>query len=260
MSNSQSRTSFYHGSAGKIPDKRSAAKSANAFADHLAGLHMQSLTGLAKLFLPNGIWNGKAAERLLSQDASIFGGSPEIHLTFDDGPNPATTPHLLELFETEGVKATFFVIGKQVEKHEQLLLDISKGGHTIGNHTQSHAFLPMLTEKEIEKEILTTNQRIKDITGSEPNLFRPPFGIVDQKTHRLLTEKGMNTVYWSAFSEDWRHIGEHSVVERLYKHAVPGGIMVMHELEPTGNQTIAATAKLIRKLKDRDFSFSALAT
>ncbi len=238
--------------------KASQAKPANALADHLAGLHMESLTGLAKLFLPRGIWKGTSAENPISANASIFGGSSEIHLTFDDGPNPATTPHLLELFEAEGVKATFFVIGNQVEKHEELLLKISKGGHTIGNHTYSHSFLPMLSQKNMEKEILTTNQRIKEITGSEPKLFRPPFGIIDQKVHRLLEEKEMHTVYWSAFSEDWRHIGEHSVVERLFKYAAPGGIMIMHELEPTGHQTIAATRTLIRKLKERDFSFSAI--
>lgn len=236
-------------------------KSKGRFSELLSDLHMEGLTGLAKLILPEGLWNGPNPhiENQVLADASMPGGSREIHLTFDDGPNPATTPYLLELFEEEGVKATFFVIGNQVEKHEDLLLDISKQGHTIGNHTYSHVFLPILSRKKMEKEILTTNQRIKDITGEQPKLFRPPFGIVDKKTHLLLKEQGMKTVYWSAFSEDWRQIGERSVVDRLSKYAAPGGIMIMHELEPTGNQTIGAARKLIRKLRERNYNFSAIA-
>ncbi len=240
--------------------KTKSNKLSELVSDSLAGMHMEGLTGLAKLLLPDGLWKGSTpeVENNLVPSASIAGGS-EIHLTFDDGPNPATTPYLLELFEEEGVKATFFVIGNQVEKHEDLLLEISKHGHTIGNHTYSHLFLPMLSRQKMEKEILTTSQRIKDVTGQQPKLFRPPFGIVDKKAHLLLQEQGMKTVYWSAFSEDWRQIGERSVVDRLSKYAVPGGIMIMHELEPTGHQTIGAARTLIRKLKDRNYKFSAIA-
>lgn len=228
--------------------------------DNFARLHMEGLTGLAKLLLPEGLWKGQQpAETNEGQAAIVSGGNAEIHLTFDDGPNPATTPRLLELFEEEEVKATFFVIGEQVEKHEDLLLQVSKHGHSIGNHTYSHQFLPLLSTTKLEKEILSTNQRIKDITGESPKLFRPPFGIVDTKAHALLKEQGMKTVYWSAFSEDWRQIGERSVVDRLSKYAAPGGIMILHELEPTGNQTIAAARTLIHKLKGRNFRFSAIA-
>lgn len=243
----------------KEPESKS-SRISDLLSDSLAGMHMEGLTSLAKMLLPEGLWKGSApeVEDELLPSASTSGGS-EIHLTFDDGPNPATTPYLLELFEEEGVKATFFVIGNQVEKHEDLLLEISKQGHTIGNHTYSHAFLPMLSRQKMEKEILTTNERIKDVTGQNPKLFRPPFGIVDKKAHLLLQEQDMKTVYWSAFSEDWRQIGERSVVDRLSKYAVPGGIIIMHELEPTGNQTIGAARSLIRKLKERNYKFSAIA-
>jgi peptidoglycan/xylan/chitin deacetylase (PgdA/CDA1 family) len=225
--------------------------------DSLAGWHMEGLTGLAKRLLPAGMWHGQTAKREIELiDDPIYGGTHEIHLTFDDGPNPDTTPYLLELFEEEGVKATFFVIGNQVEKNEDLVLEVSRKGHALGNHTYSHQFLPILSAKKMEKEILTTNQRIKEITGNDPVLFRPPFGIVDKKAHALLLEQGMKTVYWSAFSEDWKRIGERSVVERLSKYAVPGGIMIMHELEP--KQTIAAARSLIRKLKQENYNFSAI--
>ncbi len=236
-------------------------KSNGRFSELLSDLHMEGLTGLAKLLLPTGMWKGANpfVEDALLDSASVPGGSLEIHLTFDDGPNPATTPYLLELFEEEGVKATFFVIGNQVEKHEDLLLEVSKHGHTIGNHTYSHVFLPILSRQKMEKEILTTNQRITDVTGQQPKLFRPPFGIADKKAHLLLQEQGMKTVYWSAFSDDWRQIGERSVVERLSKYAVPGGIMIMHELEQTGDQTIGAARTLIRKLKEQNYKFSAIA-
>lgn len=247
-------------SKSKHRSNRSGMTFSDIVSDNLARLHMEGLTGLAKLFLPDGLWRGSQPEKTSElEDATIYEGNGEIHLTFDDGPNPATTPRLLELFEEEGVKATFFVIGEQVEKHEDLLLEISKRGHSIGNHTYSHQFLPLLSARKLEKEIITTNSRIKDITGKSPRLFRPPFGIVDKKAHDLLQEQDMKTVYWSAFSEDWRHIGERSVVDRLSKYAIPGGIMILHELEPTGNQTIGAARTLIRRLKGRNFRFSAIA-
>ena len=145
----------------------------DVISDNVARLHMEGLTGLAKLFLPDGLWRGVEPQDKSDPDnATIDGGTQEIHLTFDDGPNPATTPRLLELFEEEGVKATFFVIGEQVEKHEDLLLEVSKRGHSIGNHTYSHQFLPLLTTQRLEKEILFTNSRIADITGKSPKLFR----------------------------------------------------------------------------------------
>ncbi|MBX9948998.1 MAG: polysaccharide deacetylase family protein [Candidatus Obscuribacterales bacterium] len=254
MSNSSPQSSD-----GELPENERITLS-DVVSDNLARLHMEGLTGLAKLFLPDGLWKGSKPEARSDHDsATIYGGAPEIHLTFDDGPNPATTPRLLELFEQEGVKATFFVIGEQVEMHEDLLLEVSKRGHSIGNHTYSHKFLPLLTTKKLEREILSTNKRIEEITGKSPKLFRPPFGIVDKKAHDLLKEQGMKTVYWSAFSEDWRHIGERSVVDRLSKYAAPGGIMILHELEPTGNQTIAAARSLIHKLKGRNFRFSEIA-
>lgn len=233
------------------------SKVSNALSDSLAGLHMESLTGLAKRLLPEGMWHGRSEkEKAEPADDTIYSGAHEIHLTFDDGPNPQTTPYLLELFEAEGVKATFFVIGNQVEQNEDLVLEVSRKGHAIGNHTYSHQFLPILSAKKMEREILITNQRIEEITGNAPVLFRPPFGIVDKKAHALLTEQGMKTVYWSAFSEDWKQIGERSVVHRLSKYAVPGGIMIMHELEP--KQTIAAARSLIRKLKQENYNFSAI--
>jgi len=219
---------------------------------------MERLTGLAKRLLPDGMWHGQTAGNATPSIIDpTYSGTHEIHLTFDDGPNPHTTPYLLELFEQEGVKATFFLIGNQVEKNEELVLEISRNGHSIGNHTYSHQFLPILSSRKMEKEILVTNKRIKEITGVDPVLFRPPFGIVDRKAHALLTERGMKTVYWSAFSEDWKQIGERSVVDRLSKYAVPGGIMIMHELEP--KQTIAAARTLIRKLKQENYNFSAIA-
>lgn len=236
-------------------DKKNGAPSISAkshVANNFATMHMQSLTHLAKHLLPHGIWNDTTSSG--SEKAR------DIYLTFDDGPNPATTPGLMELFEEEGVKATFFVIGNQVEKHENLLKLVSDRGHSIGNHTYSHPFLPALSQKQLEKEILVTSQRIKDITGSAPKLFRPPFGIADSRAQKLLKEQSMDIVYWSAFSEDWRKIGVDSVVSRLARHAVPGAIMILHELEPTGNQTIAAAKTLIHQLKKQDYAFKALAT
>ena len=104
-------------------------------------------------------------------------------MTFDDGPNPDTTPHLLELLAEEKVPATFFLIGQQISRHTQLGKDIVNAGHAVGNHSFQHEFMPGMPLKRILEEINRTNDLLREISKNRaPNFFRPPYGILDKRT------------------------------------------------------------------------------
>lgn len=217
--------------------------------DHFSSVKMSSLTRLGRMLLPAGFWHHDDTPRLSNAD---------IYLTFDDGPNPKTTPYLLELLEEENVKATFFLIGKHVEKHPKIVEMMYEKGHTLGNHSHRHLFIPALPIKLIEHEIHTANHRIEDITGEMPTLFRPPYGLIDQRAADCLSERGMTPVYWGAVPEDWDKIGARSVVKRVMKQIAPGSMIVLHEMDHTIHQTVSATREIIRQMKQSGYKFGTI--
>ena len=99
-----------------------------------------------------------------------------IALTFDDGPNPKYTPEIMSLLEEYKAKATFFVVGERAKKYPDIILNLSKKGHEIGNHTNTHPQIRKYTVTELEQEISAAQQEIEKITGVRPTLFRPPGG------------------------------------------------------------------------------------
>ncbi|HEY9775138.1 MAG TPA: polysaccharide deacetylase family protein [Planktothrix sp.] len=211
---------------------------------------MELLKFLCKRILPHGHWGAPKAAP---------GETPHLVLTFDDGPFPETTLPLLELLDEEQVKATFFVMGRRVQKHQELLQKIAERGHQIGNHSFSHQFMPAMSTKKIEYEIESTNQLIKDATGSTPLIFRPPFGLIDHRAARMLQERSMKMVYWGAVSEDWLGIGEPRVVRRTLRRLQHGSMIVLHEGRTIANQTLGATRKIIQQAKLQGYTFDKIA-
>jgi peptidoglycan/xylan/chitin deacetylase (PgdA/CDA1 family) len=210
---------------------------------------MDWLTFVAKIVLPHGYWGS-------SQTAGQE--DRHLHLTFDDGPHPDTTPALLDLLDEESAKATFFVLGKKIHRYPGLVAEIVKRGHTVGNHSFSHSIMPMMTTKRIESEIADTNDLIKEETGQEPVLFRPPFGLMDDRASWLLQERLMTTVYWGAVSEDWMGIGEKRVIGRTMQRLSHGALIVLHEGKSIAKQTLVATREIIQQSRSHGYSFRAL--
>ena len=107
---------------------------------------------------------------------------PVAALTFDDGPNASSTPILLDGLKERKVRATFFLIGENVEKdeNEKIVKRMYEEGHLIGNHTYRHVDLSKISGREAEKEIKTTDEAIKKITGHETEFIRPPFGAMPE--------------------------------------------------------------------------------
>lgn len=205
------------------------------------------LTGVGKTMLPEGFWGGHCESAAADAQKA---GAP-IYLTFDDGPDPATTPQLLELLAENGVKAMFFLIGQKVEQHPELVERIKAGGHIVANHSYSHPFLLALPTPVLEREISRTNQAIKDITGEDPAFFRAPYGFMDRRAGDCLKERNMRAVYWGSAPEDWSAPGTHRVVRRVLWKLNPGTVVVLHEGYGLGEQTIAAAKQIICTANER---------
>lgn len=153
----------------------------------------------------------------------------EVWLTIDDGPDPRDTPAILDLLASRGAKATFFMIGRNVEAHRDIAWSARRDGHQIGNHTYSHpsawfwALGPAATRREIERGAAA----ILAATGSRPAVFRSPVGMTNPFVHRSL--RGQRLVGWTASGLDGLAARGEKVVDRLMKRVGPGAILVLHE-------------------------------
>jgi len=146
----------------------------------------------------------------------VAGDDPaEIALTYDDGPNPAATPKLLETLAREDVKATFFLIGEWVRREPALVREIAAAGHTIGNHTMTHPWLSYQGAARVRAEMHDANAVIEDTIGAKISLFRPPHGARKPVVFEVARELGLATVNWNIITHDWRPQPAERIVERV---------------------------------------------
>src|SRR5690348_3178119 len=139
---------------------------------------------LAPLFLAGtGCAAGTYSWAACVPSAQLFGhtirrtGDPRtVALTFDDGPNPAVTPDLLDLLDRHAIRATFFLIGAHVRAYPDLAREVVRRGHTIGNHTDTHPALPLLSGRKISQELDRCDEAIRSATDVVPRWMRPPYG------------------------------------------------------------------------------------
>ncbi|EDX71068.1 Polysaccharide deacetylase domain protein [Coleofasciculus chthonoplastes PCC 7420] len=188
--------------------------------------------------------------RVLNNKAKV------IALTFDDGPSSETTPQVLDILQREGIKATFFVVGKTVKNHPQLLKQIVADGHAIGNHTWNHhyhQYSPWAAAQELE----TTAQLIHKLTGVKTALFRPPAGILNNGLVNYAHQKKYAVIMWSADTKDWqsRRITVPKLINNALEDAQPGGIILLHDGGGDRSKTVQALPKLITELKQRGYQF-----
>lgn len=154
---------------------------------------------------------GITAYGAVNARAQLFGSSlhstsspNQLALTFDDGPNPAITPKLLDLLDRYRAKATFFVVGKFVRECPALLKEIYSRGHILGNHTDSHPNLFFCGPQETNFELHRCSEAIRNITWASPQWFRPPFGFRSPWLGEIVHSQNMRMVTWSLLPGDWR--------------------------------------------------------
>lgn len=155
-------------------------------------------------------------------------GNQKAALTFDDGPLPPYTQQILDILRSRDVKATFFVCGKDAERHPEILRRICSEGHTIGNHTWSHPYLYFMNRAKCAEEIERTQRVIQQATGSTPRFFRPPYGARWFGVYPVLRERGLDLVQWSASGDDWK-LGADAIVSTVRAGLRPGAIILLHD-------------------------------
>jgi len=196
------------------------------------------------------------------EDIIIKRGSSDekiIALTFDDGPDKDYTPQVLDILKKYNVKATFFVVGENVEWNSKILKRQYEEGHEIGNHTFTHINVSKKGYDEIYKEINSTQQLVKDIIGIEPKLFRPPYRAISKAMCNIVKEKDMNVVLWSNLDpRDWSNPGTNYIVNIITSKVQNGTIILLHDynnLRTEKSQTIQALDIVIPKLKEMGYKF-----
>lgn len=164
-------------------------------------------------------------------------GRMEIAITFDDGPDPATTPILLDLLAQFNVRATFFVIGRKAAAYPDLITRILDTGHDIGNHSDSHdVFLMLKKRKTIEKEIQTCQERLAPFS-IRPRLFRPPVGITNPHLGPVLEDLGLVCTGFSCRAKDFGNRRTKAITEKVLARIRPDDILLLHDCAPHGDTT-----------------------
>jgi len=176
-----------------------------------------------------------------------------VCLTFDDGPHPDLTPRLLDILAKHQVAATFFVIGREAEKHPSIVRRLATEGHSIGNHTYSHPSRSSLTYRQAGDEVTAGAKVISDIVGRSPRLYRPPNGKLTAGDLCRLWRRGLTTVLWNVDPKDFNK--QRSDEVRLYFDTRPfrsGDLVLFHDNHP---HAIAVLPDLIASARDRGLEF-----
>jgi peptidoglycan/xylan/chitin deacetylase (PgdA/CDA1 family) len=154
--------------------------------------------------------------------------SPKLlAITFDDGPNPAITPALLDLLDRYQAKATFFVIGRFVRECGGLSKEIAARGHLLANHTQNHPNLFCMSPARVRNELVRCQDALVEATGRQAEYFRPPYGFRNPWVVGVARELGMQTVMWTLLPGDWRKLSAKRLAQRMQpiaRHASGGRV------------------------------------
>lgn len=180
-----------------------------------------------------------------------------IALTFDDGPDPADTPAILDLLATYGAHATFFITGKKAEQYPGIVRREAMEGHEVANHTYTHRMLLHCTEAQIRGEIAMAQKSIGMAAGAEPVLFRPPEGFFNARVLTVGREEGLKTVLWSWHhpTDDWARPGVNHIVKGILGDVRSGDIVLLHDYVSGKTQTIDALRIILPKLTEEGYRF-----
>ncbi|MGG3454143.1 polysaccharide deacetylase family protein [Paenibacillus rhizolycopersici] len=173
-----------------------------------------------------------------------------VAFTFDDGPNPIYTPQVLEIFQEVQGKATFFMIGTQIEKSLETAKAVHEQGHEIGNHTYSHPHLPELSSEEVRREMQLTEELIQQVTGAKPKVYRPPYIDTSEEVAAITAgEFGYPAIgAVNGAATDWEMPGVAHIVEKTREQIRPGSILLFHDGFDDRSQTVEAVRILAAEL------------
>ncbi|MBM7654969.1 polysaccharide deacetylase family protein [Neobacillus cucumis] len=173
-----------------------------------------------------------------------------IAVTFDDGPNPVYTTQLLDIFSEVQGKATFFMIGEQMNRHPEIVRKVYEQGHEIGNHTYSHAKMTELAEAECVEEVIRNEQLIYQLTGQKPVVLRPPYLDYNHETVSFMQQKGYPMIgALNLEAHDWEMPGVNHILSKSRECVKNGSILIFHDGYGDRSQSIEAVRILVSELK-----------
>ena len=152
----------------------------------------------------------------------------KLSISFDAAWGRANTEGILDILDQYDVKTTFFLVGFWAEKHPDLVAELTRRGHEIGNHSATHPHMNSLSEGQIREELRRCSDLVKSITGQPTTLFRPPYGEYNDSVVRVSRQEGYECVQWNVDSLDWKNISSEDMVRRCTKDVNPGDIVLFH--------------------------------
>lgn len=171
-----------------------------------------------------------------------------VALTFDDGPDEAQTPRVLDVLQAHQATASFFCIGRKVKGNEALLRRMVTEGHLIGNHSHSHANLfPLFSLRKMKQDLATCTQALEAATSQPIKYFRPPFGVTNPTIARAIRQAGYTPIGWNIRSLDTCTASPAKVVKRIERQLQPGSVILLHDRMPHCAEIVTLLLELLRK-------------
>lgn len=216
------------------------------------------LTFLIGIFCIKWVWylRGYGKPIILGNAISRIKTSQKvIALTYDDGPNPPYTDEILNVLKANKVKATFFLVGNQLQKHPDYVQKISNQGHELGNHSWSHSLLMFKKPSTIRKEIVKTDHLIHELGYAKDIPVRAPYGTGALTLYLIIRSLGKQQISFDIIPHDWSNPGVKIMVDRVLRNVQPGAIILLHDGGGNRSQTIEATKQIISALHDQGYRF-----
>jgi peptidoglycan/xylan/chitin deacetylase (PgdA/CDA1 family) len=186
------------------------------------------------------------------QNAPIQIDEPElkkIALTFDDGPSEQTA-FILDILERYGARATFCVIGRQIERNRDIVRRAVDLGCEIIGHSWNHQNLTYLSSRDIQNQLINTHTAIEDVVGEMPYIYRPPYGGFDRKVIEASKEAGFALLGWSVDPRDWENRNEDAIYENIMRFVKEGSVIICHDAYPS---TVRAMERVIPRLMEEGY-------
>jgi peptidoglycan/xylan/chitin deacetylase (PgdA/CDA1 family) len=184
-------------------------------------------------------------------------------LTFDDGPHAQGTVAVLEILARANVHATFFLVGEQVRRDPALAREIADAGHGIGLHCDRHRNLLRLTPWQVREDIARAHETIAASTGVSPELYRPPYGVLNAAALRLARGRGWRTLLWSQWGRDWEaRATADSIATRVTRGVSEGSVLLLHDADDysapgSWRRTVEAIPRVLHALAARGLELTA---
>jgi peptidoglycan/xylan/chitin deacetylase (PgdA/CDA1 family) len=203
---------------------------------------------------PTGQWYGRTFTGLKPR-------TKQLALTYDDGPNDPYTQRLLDVLAKHNVRATFFLMGRFVTQRPDIVRELVRAGHVVGNHTFTHPRLIFESASRVKEEIAQCHQAITDAVGEYSMLFRPPFGGRRPVTLRVVRGLGFEPVMWNVTGYDWSAPSVEHIERKVTRGVARGGNVILlhdgghHAFGADRSRTVTATDRLIARYKAEGYEF-----